>query len=922
VNETQIAAAQLAEAARAEEAQMDLLPPKASAFAIAFDGTARDMIVSEAVGTLEFPVQLVRKSDGSTNHEGSRQVINIQWDMVTESVVAPTDVAATSGFVSFRPGEVNKTLSIQVVANTQINYGKNDKRLVLRLNTPGGGATVSTSRSQVIITITDDDEPALVSIAASVSVLAGANAVISFKRSGWMAGALRLKFKTQEVTAKANEDFSVASLATLLEIKMEAGQDSGSIEYQTLNAQRGKSVDFRVVLESVSSECAAGENMFLCAAAIKTDENSAVVVITPVTCGDELRGLGERCDDGNLHNEDGCSATCTVESGFVCEPSVDSASGQAMGQDVCTTPKMPPKDSVFIKAKAQMIGVTAEQFVGDNRRIFRQSIADIAKPALSVDKVVILAVLTLQAARRAATLEVGFQMQVPESDKEAVAQSVVNAAADGSLTKKLRAGGLDASVNALSPPEFVSSDGSQGQIEVSFPTPPNPLLIAAVVVVGAVCLITCVGCWLFRKRWAASSVSKSKPLSNKVDIERKGSFKGGQAITGDANQSSTRADAKLLDEGATLLNDGGTAGGCGDVQAVDLNGNACGYMQRPHTSDPSSIEDEQQFLAAMRTSVAPLWSRIVDDFVILGDTEGRFMTEEQVVMVVHGAYDKVLKEAASVVQMKHLKKINRRDFPRLLQPHVSLVGSVNSTDYFTFCETLAPDLLSRRTFQLFCALKEKSGKGACVAEVQHSLMLGRVARDDIESITHMAQLKYPSTVEESERQRILFSDLSSGFMSIASSTDAKRESGPPRAPFPIADLDMSRQGAMRTHTRRGKLERDLQAACDAMAAASAIADLSGVDRQSSSQLPSTGRLSHMCPTAYSRQLAPLSKSQGSSNVDVSPEERLFMSKFQGADATGEERPHQLHHLYPSIPRSVVPQPPSVPAPDSGDEVEK
>jgi len=94
---------------------------------------------------------------------------------------------------------------------------------------------------------------------------------------------------------------------------------------------------------------------------------------------------------------------------------------------------MPPKDSVFIKARAQMIGVTAEQFVGDNRRVFRQAIADSA--ALTVDKVIIIAVLTLQAARRAATLEVGFQMQVPESDKEAVAQSVVNAASDGSLTK-------------------------------------------------------------------------------------------------------------------------------------------------------------------------------------------------------------------------------------------------------------------------------------------------------------------------------------------------------------------------------------------------------------------------------------------------------------------------------------------------------
>lgn len=35
-------------------------------------------------------------------------------------------------------------------------------------------------------------------------------------------------------------------------------------------------------------------------------------------CGDSLVLLGEECDDGNAVSADGCSATCTIEEGFVC----------------------------------------------------------------------------------------------------------------------------------------------------------------------------------------------------------------------------------------------------------------------------------------------------------------------------------------------------------------------------------------------------------------------------------------------------------------------------------------------------------------------------------------------------------------------------------------------------------------------------
>jgi cysteine-rich repeat protein len=37
------------------------------------------------------------------------------------------------------------------------------------------------------------------------------------------------------------------------------------------------------------------------------------------TCGDGLRRGSEECDDGNTANNDGCSSTCTIEGGWVCD---------------------------------------------------------------------------------------------------------------------------------------------------------------------------------------------------------------------------------------------------------------------------------------------------------------------------------------------------------------------------------------------------------------------------------------------------------------------------------------------------------------------------------------------------------------------------------------------------------------------------
>jgi cysteine-rich repeat protein len=878
VNETEVAAAQQAQANLAEE-QLLALAPKGSDYAIGFSREVHDMTVLESHGKIVFPIQLVRKSDDSTNHDGIRQAVSVEWEMVSYGAeVTLNDVSKTSGFVVFSPGQVNTTLEIEIVDNNAINYNRASKRFELKLVRPLGGSSVLEGRSKVTVTITDNDDPSSVALTPQVSVKAGAIAQISFTRTTWLAGALKLKYKIIDVTAKAKEDYSVAAA---LVATLGAGVATGSISIQTINAQRGKEIKFNVLLEVVESECAAGDGQFMCAAVITA--KTAVVTIEPVggSCGDGVRGSGEICDDDNAESEDGCSDKCTVEPGFMCDP------GKPGGNDVCTPLKIPPEDSVFVKAKATMEGILEADFVGHKRKIFRDAIAEIVQVA--VLNVVITMVKTLGARRAGAKLEVSFQVQVPEADKDKVAQAVVNAA---ELSKSLKEKGLDVKVSAISPPDFVKSGASSGQVGVA---PLNEVIIIAVVVV--VSLVCCAVAFCFRKDLSCVSKGGSKVANSKVvEASAEVNTYGDRETEVKQDQVSARADAKLQDACPESINDDDI----GKIRAADAG------AEWPQTSHLSVAATDEDFLNEMRQAMKPMWGNIVDDLITLGETAGRFLSEDQIVSVVHGAHDRALETACSVEDTRRFIKINRRDFPRLLKSHEAMVGSVESgTDYLAFCEMMAPDLLSRRAFQLFCALRETTSKGVCVAELQHALMLGRFAPNDIEAVSGSTQLQYPSTVEEPVRQRIPFSQIFTSLEHVAAPSNPTRESGPPRPPNNLMDMDDTGLGATRAKpSRRDKLERNLQASCDAMAAAASYAENNKCDysRPSNPKHPSTGRIGSL-----QQPLAPLPERtvEGDNAAQMSTED-LYMSRFRpiandnAASAGADSGALVLTPLYPAV----------------------
>ena len=67
---------------------------------------------------------------------------------------------------------------------------------------------------------------------------------------------------------------------------------------------------------------------YTCPAGYSLTTGSPNACIT--TCGDGLRAGDEECDDGDTSKGDGCSSTCTVESGWVC------SGGSTSSADTCT----------------------------------------------------------------------------------------------------------------------------------------------------------------------------------------------------------------------------------------------------------------------------------------------------------------------------------------------------------------------------------------------------------------------------------------------------------------------------------------------------------------------------------------------------------------------------------------------------------
>lgn len=59
-------------------------------------------------------------------------------------------------------------------------------------------------------------------------------------------------------------------------------------------------------VDNYTCSCITGYSMII------NPDGTKFCQITPAVCGDGVRVASEPCDDKNLNNGDGCSATCTI----------------------------------------------------------------------------------------------------------------------------------------------------------------------------------------------------------------------------------------------------------------------------------------------------------------------------------------------------------------------------------------------------------------------------------------------------------------------------------------------------------------------------------------------------------------------------------------------------------------------------------
>ncbi len=69
--------------------------------------------------------------------------------------------------------------------------------------------------------------------------------------------------------------------------------------------------------DGCSADCKQVEPMYTCPTTGGT--GGACTPVTVPKCGDGSLGFGEYCDDGNIVGGDGCSTTCTIETGYTCD---------------------------------------------------------------------------------------------------------------------------------------------------------------------------------------------------------------------------------------------------------------------------------------------------------------------------------------------------------------------------------------------------------------------------------------------------------------------------------------------------------------------------------------------------------------------------------------------------------------------------
>ena len=159
-----------------------------------------------------------------TLSEAATAVVMVDYSTVDGTAVARSDYTTTSGTLSFEQGEERKTILVPTVQDAT---AEETEVFTMQLSAPSG-ATVANGTGTG--TITDDDEPPMLTIDDAPPVDEGDAAAFVVRLSAASGLAVTVAYRTVDGTAVAGSDYKSASG----ELRFEPGETARTVTVETL----------------------------------------------------------------------------------------------------------------------------------------------------------------------------------------------------------------------------------------------------------------------------------------------------------------------------------------------------------------------------------------------------------------------------------------------------------------------------------------------------------------------------------------------------------------------------------------------------------------------------------------------------------------------------------------------------------------
>ena len=178
-----------------------------------------------------------------TLSEAATAVVMVDYSTVDGTAVARSDYTTTSGTLSFEQGEERKTILVPTVQDAT---AEETEVFTMQLSSPSG-ATVANGTGTG--TITDDDEPPMLTIDDAPPVDEGDAAAFVVRLSAASGLAVTVAYRTVDGTAEAGLDYKSASG----ELRFEPGETTQTVSVETLEDELSEDAErFTVELSAAS----------------------------------------------------------------------------------------------------------------------------------------------------------------------------------------------------------------------------------------------------------------------------------------------------------------------------------------------------------------------------------------------------------------------------------------------------------------------------------------------------------------------------------------------------------------------------------------------------------------------------------------------------------------------------------------------